>query len=87
MMNRSPSLFLGGFIGLIVGYPLSYWFQPGALRTKLSLGGYVEHMSDVLQSRDFAGTAIGTWIGCVLVFALGGLLLSVATNGRKDAKP
>ncbi len=74
-------------IGLIVGYPTSYFFQPGALRAKLSLTQYVQHISDVFNSKDLVGTAIGVWIGCVIIFSLLGLMLSLAANSRRDSKP
>lgn len=67
---------VGALIGLIVGYPLSYFFQSGALRAKVSLGTYIEHISDVLSGADTRGTAVIVWIGCVVVLALTGWGLS-----------
>jgi len=86
-MNKPSSVGVGALIGLLVGYPLSYFFQSGALRAKLSLGGYIEHISDVFNSRDLVGTAIGVWIGSVLVFALIGVMLNAAMSGRRSPTP
>ncbi len=66
---------VGAIIGFIVGYPLSYLFQPGALRAKMSLGDYVSHIGDILDTKDLAGTAIGVWIATVVVCGLLGMAL------------
>ncbi len=71
---------MGAVIGLVLGYPLSYFFQPGALRAKMSLGDYISHISDILGSQDLSGTAIGVWF--VSIVALGALGLAIERNGQ-----
>ena len=83
-MRKIVPVLIGAIIGLIVGYPLSYFMQPSALRMKCSLGDYIGHIGDILQSNEFAGTAIGTWIGSVVVFALLGLLVSFMASSKND---
>jgi len=72
---------LGVLIGIIFGYPLSYYFQPEALRMKLSMGGYVEHIGEVLKNSDLQSTAVGTWI--VTIIALGVIGAAVDQAQRK----
>ena len=81
-MSKIIPVIIGAIIGAIVGYPLSYFMQPSALRMKCSLGDYIGHISDILQSNQFAGTAIGTWIGSIVVFALLGLLVSFLASSK-----
>ena len=69
----------------MLGYPLSYFFQPGVLRQKLSLGDYISHIGDILNSRELAGTAWGVWVGSIIVFALLGLVLgNLANSSRRN---
>ena len=64
----------GAVIGALIGYPLSYYFQPAALRLKIPLGNYIQHISDVLGEKDLRSTAIGTWIVAIIVCAVIGLV-------------
>jgi ABC-type multidrug transport system ATPase subunit/ABC-type multidrug transport system permease subunit len=86
-MNKPSSVGIGALIGLLLGYPLSYFFQPGALRQKMSLGDYIQHIGDVFNSKDLVATAIGVWIGAVIIFALLGLMLTSAMASRRDDRP
>jgi hypothetical protein len=72
----------GFFLGLLGGYPMSYFFQPGALRAKMSMGSYIESAGDVLQHNDLAPTAIGTWIASVIVFTIIGYVLGALTEKK-----
>ncbi len=78
---------VGALIGLLAGYPLSYLFQAGAVRAKLSLGDYIQHIGDVLKAEHLAATAWGVWIGSVIVFALVGLMISAALTADRGGKP
>lgn len=77
----------GVLVGAVLGYPVSYFFQSGALRAKLSLGGYVEHFQDVLQSKDLASTAIGVWIATIVIFAFIASVIDGMTDRKKDRTP
>lgn len=74
-MNRGALSAAGLLLGAVLGYPISYFFQPGALRAKMSLGDYVQHIGDIMQSNDLRVTAIGTWIGCTILFCIIGAVL------------
>jgi hypothetical protein len=77
---------VGAFIGLIVGYPLSYFCQLGALREMLSLGDYITRISNVFGDKRLVGTAIGVWVGSVVVFAVIGWMWSVAMNTLQNTR-
>jgi hypothetical protein len=83
-MKKPSAIGIGALIGFITGYPLSYFFQAGVVRQKLSLGDYIQKIGDVFRSSDLAGTAIGVWIGSVIVFALVGLMFSLAMSKGRE---
>src|ERR1039458_7156638 len=89
-MKKGQLIAIGALIGAVVGYPLSYFFQMGALRFILSLGGYVENISSVLCDKDLASTAIGVWITSVVLLVLLALILHVvitcSEKGIHEAK-
>jgi hypothetical protein len=64
-------------------YPLSYFFQPGALREKVSLGEYIQHYSDVMADNTLKSTVVGTFIISLLVGGALGLFISRAANKKK----
>jgi len=86
-INIPSAVGVGTLIGLIVGYPLSYFFQPGLLRAMVSLADYIQHIDMVFSDKHLVGTAVGVWIGSVIVFALIGRMLSVAINKKRDGNP
>ena len=71
----------------VIGYPISYFFQSGMVRAKMTLPEYLQHIPDVfktLENSDFSDigvTAIATMVVCGII----GVVLSVATASRKDA--
>lgn len=76
MANQRKFTEIGLVAGVVLGYPLSYYFQPGALRAKLSLGGYIQHVSDVigdkhLQSGVVLGFVIAIGVCAAVGFAIG----------------
>lgn len=68
----------GFVVGLLAGYPLSYFFQSRALQSKLSLGQYIENFPKVLGDSSLVGTVILGFIVSVAVCSLVGFL--VKTN-------
>jgi hypothetical protein len=86
--ERKPSsggrgAIIGLFAGLLFGYPVSYFFQPGALRAKFSMADYIQHIGDIMSHQpkpgdffgDLADTAIVTWVACVILFMFAGVFL------------
>ena len=75
---------IGFLAGTLLGYPISYFFQPGALRAKLSMADYIQSIGDVLNSRNdgIAMTAIVTWVICPIVFAVLGVFVEKALGKR-----
>ncbi len=74
--GSGSAVLVGAFIGLLIGYPLSYYFQSNVVKAKLSLGGYIGHMGEVLTNGDLGATAWGVWICAVILGALIGKFLS-----------
>lgn len=73
--NAGPGI----IIGLLLAYPVSYWFQPGVIRAKLSLGDYISKFSDVIQSKDLQSAIITSFIACPVVL---GIVWYLATKRR-----
>lgn len=69
----------GIILGLLLAYPVSYWFQPGVVRAKFSLGDYITHFSDIIQSKDLQSAIITSFIACPVVL---GLVWYLATKRR-----
>ena len=65
--NQARFAVLGLVAGVILGYPLSYFFQPAALRAKLSLGQYIKHFSDVIGSKELQSSVIAGFVVAILV--------------------
>lgn len=79
-MVKAKAAVEGLVIGLLLGYPLSYFVQPGALRAKVSIGEYIQHIGEVLQDKDLASTAIGTWVVCAVVLTALGYAVGKASK-------
>lgn len=84
-MNQNKNMFtVGGFIaGVVLGYPVSYFFQPGLIRQKLSIGQYISHIGDILGDKNLSGTAFGTWIGCIIALSAAGWFVGQVLNKPK----
>ena len=71
---------VGGIIGFILGIPISYYFQPGIIRVKLTCGDYVSRLPDmignILKQPDDLGIKIllTLVITCIVTAAIGGLI-------------
>ena len=73
--KTSPCTTIGLLTGVILGYPLSYYFQPDALRAKLTLGGYIEHVSEILKDNDLRTTVIVCFVVAIGVCGVIGFAL------------
>jgi len=86
-MKQSVAVVLGLVAGAVFGYPISYFFQSGALRAKVSMGGYIEHMDAIMENPEMGPTAKGVWIACIVIFVLAGLTISNITSNRRSGSP
>ena len=71
--------------GVVLGYPLSYYFQSDIVRMKMSLGDYITKFPDVLgtigkSSSEIGWTALITMIVCA---AITEVILILATKKKK----
>lgn len=62
----------GIFTGLLAIYPVSYRFQPDALRLKLSLTDYLGRMAELLDEPELRPGIVLSLALCPLVRGLGG---------------
>ena len=76
-------VWIGLLVGVLAGYPISYFFQSGALRAKMSLGDYITKIDDIFGSKDLAPTAIGTWIACVILCPVIAILIGQLLTSKK----
>ncbi|MDT4967408.1 MAG: hypothetical protein QOJ64_2145 [Acidobacteriota bacterium] len=81
-MKQNQFAVVGALIGGICGYPLSYFFQPGALRAKVSLGQYIEHFSDIMGAKDLQSTVVVSLIIAVVVGAVIGFVLGRSADQK-----
>jgi hypothetical protein len=62
----------GSILGGLLGFSISYYFQPEAVRMKIPLGRYIVNIGNVLTDADLAGTAIICMAPCAIVgFVIG----------------
>lgn len=73
---------VGLSLGLVLGYPLSYYLQAGAVRMAISLGDYIAHPSRVLEQRDLRPSVM---LGLVVAIAIGATIgVFVGKNRDKN---
>ena len=87
-LNRSgggggSAIVAGLLVGAILGYPLSYYFQPAALRSKVSLGQYIEHAGDVVGNSELVSSV---FIGFLVAMVAGAGIGWLIQNSRQATK-
>lgn len=80
--SASPIL-VGALVGAVLGYPLSYYFQPGGFRAKISLGQYIERLSDVVGDDELQSAV---FIGFLVAIGAGAGIGWLIQNARQSAK-
>ena len=75
---------IGLLVGLIVSYPISYYFQPDAVRVKLTMANYISHITDVVGDSNLRSAVIMSLIGCTIVGGVIGHLID--KNASKSDK-
>jgi len=80
--GASP-IVVGVLIGALLGYPLSYYFQPGALRAKHSLGKYIAHFSEIIGESELQSAI---FIGFLVAMGAGAGIGWLVQNARRSAK-
>ena len=59
-------------IGAILGFPLSYYFQPEIVRMKVGgVSGYLQHFGEIMDDGDLTGNVI---ISVIIFAAIGGVI-------------
>lgn len=77
------SVIIGFVTGLILGYPVSYYFQPSALRAKLSLGAYIEHSSEIMRDKDLASSVVLGFFVAIGFCVVAGYFIGKAIEQKK----
>lgn len=70
MMKKAP---LFSIIGAFVGLPVSYLFQPGYIRGKVSIGEYLANLGEIMSS-DMGNFSSPVIIAVILCAVAGGLV-------------
>lgn len=84
---KNLSIVISTIVGIVVGYPLSYYFQGEFLRAKMTLGDYISKFPDVLGTigkgnGDFGTTALITMAVCTIITQV--ILVLVMKKKQKD---
>lgn len=84
------SIILGTLIGLIIGVPLSYYFQTDWIQNATgSIAGYFEYLGNATQNKISENQAknLGSNIlTSVIIFGIVGLLIGVIISRTKKSK-
>jgi hypothetical protein len=67
-------------IGAILGIPLSYYFQPEMLRSKMSLLDYITKMNEIFEQKDLVGNVIFGVIAFTVIGAIIGYFMDLSEN-------
>jgi hypothetical protein len=87
-LNRSgggggAAIVAGLLVGALLGYPLSYYFQPSALRSKVSLGQYIEHVGEVVGNSELVSAV---YIGFAVAMSAGAGIAWLVQTSRQSTK-
>jgi POT family proton-dependent oligopeptide transporter len=77
---------IGLGIGVLVGYPLSYFLQSLALRTTLSLGEYVEQFSNIVSDGHLRSTVILGFVIAIGICVIRGSQIDRAKHPKEKSE-
>jgi POT family proton-dependent oligopeptide transporter len=83
--GRSTLIGLG--IGVLIGYPLSYFLQSLALRGTISLGEYIEQFSKIVSDSHLRSTVILGFVIAIGVFGIRGYQIDRAKYSKEKSLP
>jgi hypothetical protein len=73
----------GMIVGVILGYPLSYYFQSGAVRAKISLGQYIQQCFEIIGNKDLLPAVFLGFVVAIGVCAAAGFFIGQAQDQKK----
>jgi len=76
--NTTNFTIIGLIVGGVLGYPLSYYFQPDVLQAKISLGSYIQHFSDVIGDKDLQSAVVLGFVVAIVVCTAAGFMIDRA---------
>jgi hypothetical protein len=82
-MKRST---LCSLAGVLISYPVSYYFQSEVVQHKLTLGQYISHFSEVIQNKELQTPVIVSLAICSLLGGIVGRVLDKQDAGGKRDK-
>lgn len=73
-----------GFIaGVMLGYPVSYYFQSSTLRAKLSLGEYLSKASEIVGTKDLQSSVVLGFVVAIAVCVAAGFFVGKSMDQKK----
>lgn len=72
--------------GLLLGYPVSYWFQPPVVRMFASLGDYFVNLRDVMTTEGMGPRVLLTMLGCAIIGAIVGQTVNGIVKAKQPAQ-
>lgn len=71
MKKSTSATIIGAIIGLLSGFPLSYYFQPEMIRQKLPFDEYLKHFDELMKDKMLSTNII---MSCVAFAIVGGII-------------
>ena len=77
-----PFTLIGFLLGLLLGYPVSYYFQPEKLRLMFGLGEYIREFPKVIQESELVTGVVLGFVVAVPVCAFFGFIADKVSQNR-----
>lgn len=72
-----------GFIGLLLGLPVSYFFQAEKIRVVYSLPQYLSKLPDMFSSHNTGDFATPIVVSCIITTVIGALIGNYSDKNKK----